>query len=163
MAENQYVYAVARIRSKELSLLTASFIEQLLGAKSYDECIQLLEEKGWGGDEAGDAAGLFALEQQKTWQLIKELTGDLSAFDVFLYANDYHNLKAAIKEARMNTEFPGIYIDQGTVDVKRIREAVRTREFADLPEAMRAPAREAYDVLLQTGDGQLCEDRKSVV
>lgn len=157
MAENQYVYAVARIRSKELSLLTASFIEQLLGAKSYDECIQLLEEKGWGGDEAGDAAGLFALEQQKTWQLIKELTGDLSAFDVFLYANDYHNLKAAIKEARMNTEFPGIYIDQGTVDVKRIREAVRTREFADLPEAMRAPAREAYDVLLQTGDGQLCD------
>ncbi len=157
MAENQYVYAVARIRSKELSLLTASFIEQLLGAKSYDECIQLLEEKGWGGDEAVDAAGLFALEQQKTWQLIGELTGDLSAFDVFLYANDYHNLKAAIKEARMNTEFPGIYIGQGTVEVKRIREAVRTREFADLPEAMRAPAREAYDVLLQTGDGQLCD------
>ena len=157
MAENQYVYAVARIRSKELSLLTASFIEQLLGAKSYDECIQLLEEKGWGGDEAEDAASLLALEQQKTWQLIGELTGDLSAFDVFLYANDYHNLKAAIKEARMNTEFPGIYIGQGTVDVKRIREAVRTREFADLPEAMRAPAREAYDVLLQTGDGQLCD------
>lgn len=157
MAENQYIYAVARIRSKELSLLTASFIEQLLGAKSYDECIQLLEEKGWGGDEAGDAQGLFALEQQKTWQLIGELTGDLSAFDVFLYANDYHNLKAAIKEARMNTEFPDIYIGQGTVDVKRIREAVRTREFADLPEAMRGPAREAYDVLLQTGDGQLCD------
>lgn len=157
MAENQYIYAVARIRSKELSLLTASFIEQLLGAKSYDECIQLLEEKGWGGDEAEDAQGLFALEQQKTWQLIGELTGDLSAFDVFLYANDYHNLKAAIKEARMNTEFPGIYIGQGTVDVKRIREAVRTREFADLPEAMRGPAREAYDVLLQTGDGQLCD------
>ncbi len=157
MAENQYVYAVARIRSKELSLLTASFIEQLLGAKSYDECIQLLEEKGWGGDEAEDAAGLLALEQQKTWELIGELTGGLSAFDVFLYANDYHNLKAAIKEARMNTDFPGIYISQGTVDVKRIREAVRTREFADLPEAMRASAREAYDVLLQTGDGQLCD------
>ena len=33
MAKDQYVYAVARIRSKELSLLSGSVIEQLLGAK----------------------------------------------------------------------------------------------------------------------------------
>lgn len=90
-------------------------------------------------------------------QLIGELVKDLSVFDVFLYANDYHNLKAAIKEARMDSEYPGIYIDQGTVDVKRIREAVRTRDFAALPEAMAEPAKEAYEVLLQTGDGQLCD------
>lgn len=36
MAKDQYVYAVARIRSKELSLLSGSVIEQLLGAKGYD-------------------------------------------------------------------------------------------------------------------------------
>lgn len=66
---------------------------------------------------------------------------DLSVFDVFLYANDYHNLKAAIKEARMDSEYPGIYIDQGTVDVKRIREAIRTRDFVALPEAMASPRR----------------------
>ena len=29
---------------------------------------------------------------------INELVEDMSVFDVFLYANDYHNLKAAIKE-----------------------------------------------------------------
>ena len=39
MAKDQYVYAVARIRSKELSLLSGSVIEQLLGAKGYDECL----------------------------------------------------------------------------------------------------------------------------
>ena len=50
MADKQYVYAVARIRSKELSLLSGAFLEQLTAAKDYDECIQLLMEKGWGED-----------------------------------------------------------------------------------------------------------------
>ena len=52
-------------------------------------------------------------------RLIGELVKVLSVFDGFLYANDYHNLKAAIKEARMDSEYPGIYIDQGTDVYKR--------------------------------------------
>ena len=46
MAEDQYLYAVARIRTKELSLLSASFFEQLLSAPDYEACIRLLREKG---------------------------------------------------------------------------------------------------------------------
>ena len=68
-----------------------------------------------------------------------------------------HNLKAAIKEVRMGDEYPGIFMEQGTVDVKLIREAVQTREFQNLPAAMRTPAEEAYKALLHTQDGQLCD------
>ena len=35
----------------------------------------------------------------KTLGIDAELVEDASVFDVFLYGNDYHNLKAAIKEA----------------------------------------------------------------
>lgn len=156
MADN-YVYAVARIRSKELSLLSGAFLEQLTAAKSYDECIQLLNEKGWGGDGIHNTEELLAGEREKTWGLISELVEDQSVFDVFLYANDYHNLKAAIKEARMGHEFPGIFIDQGTLDVKLIKDAIQNREFQNLPEAMRGAAEEAYRALLHTQDGQLCD------
>ena len=128
MADKQYVYAVARIRSKELSLLSGAFLEQLTAAKDYDECIQLLMEKGWGEDGMTNAADILAIEKRKTWELINELVKDMSVFDVFLYANDYHNLKAAIKEVRMGDEYPGIFMDQGTVDVKLIREAVQIPE-----------------------------------
>ena len=157
MADKQYVYAVARIRSKELSLLSGAFLEQLTAAKDYDECIQLLMEKGWGEDGMTNAADILAIEKRKTWELINELVKDMSVFDVFLYANDYHNLKAAIKEVRMGDEYPGIFMEQGTVDVKLIREAVQTREFQNLPAAMRTPAEEAYKALLHTQDGQLCD------
>ena len=89
-----------------------------------------------------------SIEKRKTWELINELVEDMSVFDVFLYANDYHNLKAAIKEVRMGDEYPGIFMEQGTVDVKLIREAVQTREFQNLPAAMRTPAEEAYKACL---------------
>ena len=61
MADKQYVYAVARIRSKELSLLSGAFLDQLTAAKNYDECIQLLTEKGWGDDSTKSAEALLDL------------------------------------------------------------------------------------------------------
>ena len=77
MADKQYVYAVARIRSKELSLLSGAFLDQLTAAKNYDECIQLLTEKGWGDDSTKSAEALLALEREKTWGLISELVEDV--------------------------------------------------------------------------------------
>ncbi len=41
--------------------------------------------------------------------------------------------------------------------VETIRTAVLENQFEDLPEEMREPAQEAQRVLLQTGDGQLCD------
>ena len=41
--------------------------------------------------------------------------------------------------------------------VETIRTAVLENRFEDLPEEMREPAQEAQRVLLQTGDGQLCD------
>lgn len=156
MAENQYLYEVARIRTKELSLLSADFFEQLLSAPDYEACIRLLKEKGWEGGR-DDWEEMLAKEREKTWKLMEELVGDTSVFDVFLYGNDYSNLKAAVKSCRHRTELSNIYISQGTVPADTIRKALQENRFEDLPEAMREPAREAQRVLLQTGDGQLCD------
>ena len=157
MSENQYTYAVARIRSKELGLLNNSFLEQLISSKSYEECLKLLADKGWGGDEHLTAEEILMKEREKTWSLMGELVDDLSVFDVFLYANDYHNLKAAIKLVCSEQEYENIFLSQATVDPKAILEAVKAHEFGDLPEHMRAVAKEAFETLLHTKDGQLCD------
>ena len=157
MEKEQYLYAVARIRSKELSLLSASFMEQLLSAEDEAACLKLLEQKGWEGAKSGDEEQMLELERKKTWELMKELLGDVSVFDVFLYANDYSNLKAAVKSCRHRREPEHVYMEQGTVPVDDMRKALRENRFDLLPEAMREVAKEAQRVLLQTGDGQLCD------
>jgi V/A-type H+-transporting ATPase subunit C len=157
MPEELYTYAVARIRSKELSLLDSNFMEQLMAAKSYEECLRLLADKGWGEEGHKDMEKLLAAEREKAWSLIAEMVEDMSIFDVFLYANDYHNLKTAIKLEYREMEDESLFIKQGTIEHALIIEAIKTHNFSLLPEPMRAPAQEAQEVLLHTHDGQLCD------
>ena len=157
MLENQYIYAVSRIRSKELSLLDKSFLEQLLACKSYEECLRLLKDKGWGRTGEENAEELLKIEREKTWDLIRELVDDISIFDTFLYGNDFHNLKAAIKQVYRNEEVPNIYISHGTINHELILEAVKGKDFNLLPEHMRTCAEMAYDIQFKTGDSQLCD------
>lgn len=157
MMDNQYIYAVARIRTLELSLLDKSFLEQLISSKSYGDCLRLLREKGWGKSEKDNAEELLAGEREKTWDIVGEMVPDVSVFDTFLYANDFHNLKAAIKEAYRNQEIPGIYISRGTINPELLIQAVKEHDFQKLPEYMRECAEEAYQVQFHTGDSQLCD------
>lgn len=157
MAEQLYTYAVARIRSKELTLLTRSFFEQLLSSKSYEDCIRLLKDKGWGMPADETEEEILQTERKKTWDLMRELVEDISVFDTFLYEHDFHNLKAAIKEVYTQKEFHNIYIDYGTIDPDKIKEAVVEQDFSLLPVHMRLCAEEAYYVQLHTGDSQLCD------
>lgn len=157
MSDEQYIYAVARIRSKELSLLDKTALDQLLSSKGYDECFRLLLDKGWGrtGDESAEQ--LLAVEREKTWALINELVEDMSVFDTFLYGNDFHNLKAAIKQVYTDKEVPNIYLNNGTIEPGLILDAVVKHDFSVLPDYMRDCAEEAYQVQMHTGDGQLCD------
>ena len=124
-----YTYAVARIRANELALFNDQAIEQLLAAKSYEECIRLLQDKGWGGMEANPTAeSLLAEEREKTIKLV--CTG----------SEDF-----------------GLFISHGTIDHRELLHAVQERDWGSLPDPMRGPAEEAYTALAQTRDGQLCD------
>lgn len=162
MTDNQYYYAVARIRSRELTLLNQSFIEQLLGAKSTDEALRLLQDKGWQmpdeyTTESDRVEKMLAAEKKKTWDLIGELVDDMSVFDVLIIENDYHNLKAAVKEALTSDRHPEIFVGGGTLEPKIMEEAVKSRDFSPLPEEMKAVAEKALETLLHTHDGQLTD------
>lgn len=153
----QYTFAVARIRAKELSLFDRQDIEQLLACKSYQDCLNLLFDKGWGTGEEKTAEQILSIELQRTWELMRELIGDISVFDVFVYPIDFNNLKAAIKAVITNSATDGLFLNGGTVSPTHMIEAVRKKDFSEFPEFMKNAASEAYETLLHTGDGQLCD------
>ena len=158
MAKPDYIYAVARIRAKELLCFGSPAMEQLMACKTYEECLRMLNEKGWGNGSAGQTPeSLLDGERNKTWEQLRELVEDMSGFDVFLYANDYHNLKAAIKENYAPSHGADIYSSNGTIDPAVFRQAADEHDFSVLPAGMRDAAEEAMSVLRETGDGQLCD------
>lgn len=155
--ENDYVYADARIRCAELSLIDKAAMETVIAAKDAEEATDLLLEKGYGNGEERNPDLMFSLERAKLWDLVDELVTDKDALRVFRLPADYNNLKAAIKEASEEEEIEGIYIEESTVDPETVRKAVRERSYNDLPGQMSFTAREAHDVYLRTKDGQMCD------
>ena len=152
----RYIYAVARIRKKELELLNSDFLEQLLAAPDEASCLRLLTERGFG-KPGQSAEEILEEENKKIWDLMRDLIGDLSVFNVFLYEIDFHNLKAAVKENCVALSHPGTYRSGGTVSGEALQKALLTRDYAKLPENMQAAAKDALETLLQTRDGQLCD------
>ena len=158
MSDNQYTYAVARIRAKEVSLFSQATIEQLLACKDEKQCLQFLVEKGWGeADTPMEAEAILTREKEKTWELMRELVKDMSVFDVLTYPDLFHNLKAAIKEIATEEKNPNIFYKDTAVSGEEMMEIISAKDFSRLPENMREAAKEAYETLLHTRDGQLCD------
>ena len=158
MNDLEYTYAVARIRALESSLFSGTEIERLLACSDEEQCLQLLGEKGWG-DATGsmDASAMLNREEEKTWEVIRDVAPDLSVFDVLSYSKLYHNLKAAIKEVCTEVENKNIFYDDCSIPGPEMLQIVRNKEFHRLPGNMGETAAEAYDTLLHTRDGQLCD------
>ncbi len=155
---DDYIYAVARVRSKELALLGRQDIDQLMACRGFDECLRVLTDKGWGASGANASAEeLFAAEEEKTWAFIRELTDDLTPFAVLLYPIDYNNLKAAVKCVVTDTQPQDVFLPGGSIGPQAMVRCVKENDFTTLPPAMAAAAEEATHTLLHTGDGQLCD------
>lgn len=153
-----YTYAVARIRALEVSLFSNSTIDQLIACQDYGQCIQFLTDKGWGSsDTAAEAEAILTKEEEKIWQIVKELSIELEKFEVLSFPKLFHNLKAAIKEVCTEETNRHIFYDDVSIPGDVMMDIVREKNFGRLPDNMQAAAAEAYDTLLHTRDGQLCD------
>lgn len=155
-----YTYAVARIRGKEMTLFGQPVLEQLISCKTLEEALRFLADKGWGNPEKPlTEDNVLEAETEKTWKLIGEMVDDMSVFDVFRIAEDYQNLKAAIKMAYTDSalEPSRVFSSGGTIDPQKLSKAALSRDFTDFSKELRAAAEEAQETLLHTGDGQLCD------
>ena len=146
MSKAQYTYAVARIRALETKLFNQAVIDQLIGCGTEEECIQVLEEKGWGDQEtSGNGEAILSREEEKTWETIREMGVDMSVFDVLSYPNLFHNLKAAIKEACTpeGSKPANIYYEDTSIPPDEMLEIIQNKEFSRLPGNMAEAAKEA--------------------
>ena len=158
MSNTKYTYAVARIRALEVSLFSNAVIEQLLACRTAEEALRFVMEKGWG-DPAGEADidTVLKREEEKVWEVIRDVAPDMKVFDVLSYPKLYHNLKAAVKEVCTEKETPGIFYDDCGIPGREMLRIIENREFSRLPGNMGRVAEEALDTLLHTRDGQLCD------
>lgn len=156
--QQEYTYAIARIRCREPRLLSNGDLGGLLSARDVGTVLRLLRDKGWGDSSSDDSPdAMLRAEEDKLWGFIDEIVPDRSTFDFLLVQNDYHNIKAAVKAITRDADPADMFLHNGIVDPSVIYDALKLREYDKLPQAFADAAREAMTVLLETSDGQLCD------
>ena len=153
----EYIYGVARVRAREVSLLGKNDLEQLMDCPGEEECLRVLRDKGWGSVDTTTAEEILSAEEERTWAFLGELTQDTAPFGPLLVPTDCNNLKAAIKCAVKELEPKGVFLPGGRWEPDQLLAMAKERDFSPLPPAFAQAAEEASRAMLQTGDGQLCD------
>lgn len=150
--DTDYLFLASRVRALERKLLTAPRIEQLLSAGDIAACSQLLSELGY--EPIHDETSLqVSLKQQ--WEAV---FSDIARFmpepellDVFRLKYDYHNIKTLLKDRSGGR----LLMDAGCISASDMeRQYAESGNWQFLPKEMADAAKEAGDVLAETGNPQ---------
>lgn len=155
--KNNYLYAVANIRAHEASLLTQADLEQLINASDFKKASAILADKGYAADGGTDYSAILDKEMQKAWSLLSENAPEAEPLQIFILKNDFQNLKAVLKSEVAGHNAADYLVAPSIIEGSELEAAVRERRFSDLPQYMAQAAQTAYDTLMQTGNGQLCD------
>lgn len=158
MAEEKiYPYAVARIRVLEKNFLNHQALNQMAEAKTPEDALRILTEAGYSGqnvERPHDFEALLSAELAKTYEVVKNLIPEENFVSVFLYKNDYHNLKVLIKEELSGLDGSKYLIDSGTIPLAQLKEIMANRDWNRLPQIMAGAIEEAFDRYTKTQSGQ---------
>ena len=150
--DTDYLFLASRVRALERKLLTAPRIEQLLTAGDVAACSQLLSELGY--EPIHDETSLQAsLKQQReaVFSDIARFMPEPELLDVFRLKYDYHNIKTLLKDRSGGR----LLMDAGCISAADMeRQYAESGNWQFLPKEMADAAKEAADVLAETGNPQ---------
>ena len=79
--QQDFTYAVARVRYRETQLLNGADLDSLLSAKDTEAVMRILRDKGWGDNTDPSPDQIISVEEKKLWDFVGETIPDLSVLD----------------------------------------------------------------------------------
>lgn len=177
--DEAYIFACARIRSNERSLLSDLQFEKMVTAKDLAEAAAVLAEAGYevassGGasvpgaqtpsgtpvgtvgrsKETIDSDRILTAEQNKLYDVVRSALPDAQEISALLLPGDYHNLKVLLKAEFLKTDPAPLMVSTGTIDPVRLQEMLRERSLADLSPCMRQGVEQAIAQFAKNADPQ---------
>ncbi len=91
---------------------------------------------------------------EETYQAVAGLIPQETLIDIFLYKNDYHNIKVLLKEEVSKVSGKKFLILGGTIPIETLRKNLRERNYAELPNISGEAVEEAISMYAKTRNGR---------
>lgn len=147
MSTTKYANAVAAVKAMENTLLTRNDMEQFINASSTAEIDSLISAKKGGN----------TISAESVWEMIHNYAPDSRELEILLYKNDFHNLKAVLKAMISGREPEKYYIRPTNLDLNHLIQVLSEKNYDSLPDFIRDTAEKAYELIVDTSDGQLVD------
>lgn len=157
MKSKDYLFAVSAIRANEMSLLKESDLEQLINAPDYKKAVSILSEKGFDTPDGSNYSEMLDKELEKTWKMIKESAPEATALNAFIVKNDFQNLKAILKSEMTGNNAEDYFVSPCVFESEKMLALISERKFGELPKYISETAKTAYEAIVKTGNGQICD------
>ncbi|MFV0313992.1 MAG: V-type ATP synthase subunit C [Anaerotignum sp.] len=158
MAKNKiYPFAVASVRSMENSLMTKQKLMQMADAKTAEEALRILSDSAYGKTQIKDIyefEKMIENHMEETYQAVAGLIPQETFIDIFLYKNDYHNIKVLLKEEVSTVSGKNFLIKGGTIPTETLRKNLRERNYVELPNIDGGAVEEAVSLYAKTHNGR---------
>lgn len=156
MKEQDYAFAVARIRANEAKLLTSQDYDNLISADNINACYDILASKNLVDrtKEIPSVSQLVNGWSKDLWTLVTESVPDKKEAEIFCVENDFFNLKAAVKCSLSGKDASSLFKYPTTLDTEKLSSAVDMHDFASIGEPYGEACQQAYDVACKTENGQ---------
>lgn len=160
MNNADYAYSVAYIRSVENNLLDKNDIEGLILAKTPEEAMRILNDKGYTKEPTppSELEQVLSCKLEEAFTMVSDIAPKGAPLDILLYENDFCNLKVAVKSVFAGIkDVSELFMTPSTVSVNLLEEAVADKKFDALPDFLKYVAERAYEAIANTEDSQLLD------
>lgn len=153
MRDTDYAFCVARLRANERYMLGSKDIDELCSCGSYDSALAILREKKWITTQE-EINECITYQNKLLCELLWESVPDKNELAVLCTANDFFNIKAAVKCHFTNADASGYYVYPTTLDTAKLTEYVNLHRFSKIGGVMGECAEESYKAACLTENGQ---------
>lgn len=159
MDRMDFTQSVVRTRVLENGLLQRTIIERMIDAKSIDEVFRILGETEYSNqlgkaERPEDYDMVLSAELDRVYKLMQEVSPDERVIDLLLLKYDYHNLKVMVKERVLDKDFSHIFVDRGTVDLKKLKTNFLSENYMDIEDEFAEALQRVTEDYEKTGDPQ---------
>lgn len=162
--QEDYAYATARIRVREMKLLPLSKLERLLDITDSADAMKILAEAGYSGENPANSKedsngieNLLSSELKKAYEFIDEIIPDPMVINIFKKRYDYLNAKLILKAEFLKIDVSNSLSDMGTMEIKKLLKIMADREFDEVSEIFSTAVFESCESFNKTGDPQIID------
>lgn len=159
--QEDYGYAVARIRAMDHRFLDAQVIQRMLDAEDTTSVMKILGETSYAAVIAANAGEsnfdkILEAELRSTYEEVRQFAPDKSLVNLMLMQYDFHNVKTVIKSI-FNSRSGGkkrwdLLSSLGAYPVDDMITNIEVEDYARLPYGLNLLVPQCFSIWEQNGD-----------